>query len=53
MTTGYKAREVPAGSVTPELVRDELLARFGSANREFARILDQPVGDEGLKRQVK
>ena len=53
MTTGYKAREVPAGSVTPELVRDELLARFGSANREFARILDQPVGDDELKRQVK
>ena len=35
MTTAYKAPEVPAGSVTPELVRDELLACFGSANREF------------------
>ncbi|MDG7012907.1 MAG: hypothetical protein JRN46_01605 [Nitrososphaerota archaeon] len=53
MTTAYKAPEVPAGSVTPELVRDELLACFGSANREFARILDQPVGDEELKRQVR
>ena len=35
MTSGYKAPDVPAGSVTLELVRDESPASFGSANREF------------------
>ncbi|MDG6961407.1 MAG: hypothetical protein JRN25_03835 [Nitrososphaerota archaeon] len=49
----YKAPDVPAESVTPSFVRDELLACFESANREFSRILDQPVGDEALKQQVR
>jgi hypothetical protein len=53
MTATYKAPDLPEGSVTPELVRDELLACFGSANKEFAKIMDQPVGDEDLKRQVR
>lgn len=49
----YKAPEIPAEKVTPELVRDELLKCFESANREFMEILGQPFQDEELKRQVR
>jgi hypothetical protein len=49
----YTAPNVPDGKVTLQLVRDELLNCFESANREFATVLDQPVTDEALKEQVK
>jgi hypothetical protein len=49
----YKAPDIPAKSVTPTLVRDELLLCFESANKEFSEILNQPVGDEALKQQVR
>ena len=49
----YKAPVLTNLRVTPELVRDELLVCFESANREFARIMAQPVTDEVLKGQVK
>jgi hypothetical protein len=49
----YRAPDIPPEKVTPSLVRDELLKCFESANREFSRILDQPVGDEQLKKQVR
>jgi hypothetical protein len=49
----YKAPDLPAEKVTPELVRDELLSCFESANREFAKILNQPTSDEALREQVK
>jgi len=52
MVDPYRAPDVPPESVTPEFVRDELLRCFESANREFARILDQPVTDEALRDQV-
>jgi len=51
--TTYKAPDLPNGRITPELVRDELLTCFESANREFARLLNQPVTDEALKGQVR
>ena len=51
--TTYKAPDLPNGGITPELVRDELLTCFESANREFARLLNQPVTDEALKEQVR
>lgn len=38
---------------TAEFVRDELLTCVESANKEFARLLAQPVTDEILKEQVK
>ncbi len=53
MTATYKAPEILAGSITPVLVRDELLRCFESANREFLRLLNQPATDEALKVQVK
>jgi len=53
MTGTYVAPDIPADRVTPELVRDELLKCFGSANGEFARMLNQPVTDEQLRVQVK
>lgn len=49
----YKAPDLPPGKVTPQLVRDELLLCFESANKEFAKILNQPVEDNVLKEQVK
>jgi len=52
-TTTYKAPAVPASKVTPQFVRNELLTCFESANREFARVLKQPVTDEALKQQVR
>src|SRR2546422_11764075 len=49
----YKAPAVPASKITPQFVRNELLTCFESANREFARVLKQPVTDEALKQQVR
>ena len=51
--TTYKAPDLPDARITPELVRDELLTCFESANREFATLLNQPVTDEALKEQVR
>ena len=53
MTQTYKAPNIPSSQVTPDLVRDELLRCFESANREFAALMSQPVTDEQLKVQVK
>ncbi len=47
------APDVPEEKLTPALVRDELLNCFESANREFSRLLNQPVTDSTLKEQVK
>ncbi len=49
----YKAPDLPPGKVTPELVRDELLKCFESANREFLELLGQPYQDEALRLQVR
>src|SRR3989304_1052338 len=51
--TTYKAPDLPDARITPELVRDELLTCFESANREFATLLNQPVTDEALREQVR
>ena len=48
----YHAPPVNDEDVTAELVRDELLRCFESANREFFEILDQPATDEQLREQV-
>jgi hypothetical protein len=53
MSQTYHAPDVPDEKVTPELVRDELLNCFESANREFSSLLNQPVTEEALKEQVK
>lgn len=53
MTPTYKAPDVPPEEVTPTFVRDELLRCFESANREFARLLDQPTTDDALRAQVQ
>jgi hypothetical protein len=45
----YKAPDLPAEKITPELVRDELLKCFESANREFMELLGQPYQDEALQ----
>ncbi len=49
----YKAPALTGLTVTPELVRDELLVCFESANKEFYRLLAQPVTDDALKGQVR
>lgn len=49
----YRAPAVAPSEVTTQLVRDELLKCFESANREFMEVLNQPVGDEALKQQVQ
>jgi hypothetical protein len=49
----YKAPNVPTSRLTPQFVRDELLTCFESANKEFARVLNQPVKDDALKQQVR
>ena len=49
----YRSPDVKGIDVTPLFVRDELLTCFESANREFARILNQPVTDDALKQQVR
>jgi hypothetical protein len=48
----YKAPEVAEDKITPQFVRDQLLLCFESANREFARILDQNPSDNQLREQV-
>src|SRR5690242_16902307 len=53
MTQTYRAPEVPNEKVTPELVRDELLRCFESANKEFMTLLNQSVTDEQVKQQVR
>jgi hypothetical protein len=53
MPQTYTAPNVPKENVTPELVRDELLTCFESANREFSKIMNQPVTGATLKQQVK
>jgi hypothetical protein len=53
MTGTYKAPDIPTSQLTGELVRDELLRCFESANKEFFTLLNQPVTDEMLKTQVK
>ena len=53
MSQTYKAPAVPDAEVTPAFVRNELLTCFESANREFAKVLNQPVTDEALKQQVR
>ncbi len=53
MASTYQAPDLPPQKVTPVLVRDELLKCFESANREFARLLNQPVTEEALKAQVQ
>ncbi len=53
MAGEYKAPEVPKGEVTPDLVRDELLKCFESANREFMHVLNQPTNDQALKAPVR
>jgi len=53
MTGTYRAPDIPTSQITGELVRDELLRCFESANKEFFTLLNQPVTDEALKTQVK
>ena len=53
MAQTYTAPSIPDRQVTPQLVRDELLNCFESANREFSTLMNQPVADEALKQQVK
>ena len=53
MTGTYTAPNIPTNQITGELVRDELLRCFESANKEFFTLLNQPVTDEMLKTQVK
>ena len=53
MSGTYKAPDIPTSRLTGELVRDELLRCFESANKEFFTLLNQPVTDEMLKTQVK
>ncbi len=53
MSAAYKAPNIPADSITPVVVRDELLKCFESANREFARLINQPATEEALRTQVK
>ncbi len=53
MTGEYRAPDIPRESVTPALVRDELLKCFESANKEFMYILNQPTNDQVLRAQVK
>jgi len=45
MTGTYKAPDIPSSQITGELVRDELLRCFESANKEFFTLLNQPVPD--------
>jgi len=49
----YKAPILTGLTITPQLVRDELLVCFESANKEFSRLMAQPVTDDALKGQVR
>ncbi len=53
MSQTYTAPDVSREKLTPEFVRDELLNCFESANREFSRLLNQPITDAALREQVK
>lgn len=53
MTHTYQAPIIPDSKLSTELVRDELLRCFESANREFMSLMNQQVTDEQLKGQVK
>ena len=53
MTATYTAPNIPTDQITPVLVRNELLRCFESANREFMRLLNQPVTDDALRTQVQ
>jgi hypothetical protein len=53
MIERYKAPDIPEENATPTSVRDELLKRLESANKEFMRVLDQPTDDQALKGQVR
>jgi len=53
MTAPYKAPVLSDLEINPQRVRDELLTCFESANREFMRLMNQPVTDEALKQQVR
>jgi hypothetical protein len=53
MPPSYKAPEIPNKKLTTQLVRDELLDCFESANREFSKLQEQTVSDQALKEQVK
>jgi len=48
----YHTPPVNDEDLTVELVRDELLRCFESANREFFEILDQSATDEQLRGRV-
>src|SRR5487761_1024684 len=49
----YKAPAVSSDQVSVLLVRDELLRCFESANKQFARILQQPATDGMIREQVR
>ena len=49
----YKAPILTSLTITPQLVRDELLVCLESANKEFSRLIAQPVTDDALKGQVR
>ncbi len=53
MAATYAAPDIPTDQITPVLVRNELLRCFESANREFMRLLDQPITDQALRTQVQ
>ena len=53
MPATYTAPNIPTDQITPVLVRNELLRCFESANREFMRLLNQPVTDDALRTQVQ
>lgn len=53
MTAIYAAPDIPTDQITPILVRNELLRCFESANREFMRLLAQPITDQALRTQVQ
>jgi hypothetical protein len=48
-----RAPNLADAEVAPKFVRDEPLTCFERANKEFARILGQPVTDEQLKQQAR
>ena len=53
MARDYKAPDMPAGDVTPALVRDELLKCFESANGEFMDLMNMPSTEEQIRGQVR
>ncbi len=53
MAATYAAPDISTDQITPILVRNELLRCFESANREFMRLLNQPITDDALRTQVQ